>query len=278
MHINRSSHGLLWALACLAACYLGAPPAHASVRLPKVFSSHMVLQREKPLTFWGWADPGESVTVRVAGLSNQTKANERGEWKLTLGELKAGGPFEVEITGSSTLRLEDVMIGEVWLCSGQSNMEMGVRSVNNGQEEIAQANYPGIRLLMVPNRWTPEPQNDVDASWKVCTPENIAEGGWGGFSAAAFFFGRELHKQLGVSIGLIDSDWGGTRIESWTPPEGFAAVPALKREYDLVQLGDPRTSAHERRLGQTLEETEQWVAAARKAMTEHSLVPSMPTY
>ena len=278
MKINVPLHGCLWALVGLTASCISPGAAQADVRLPKVFSNHMVLQRDKPLTFWGWAEPGENVTVRVADVSGEAKADERGEWKLTLAPVKAGGPFKVTVAGSNTVEFEDVMVGDVWLCSGQSNMELGVGLVNNGKQEIAEANYPGIRLLMVPNRWSPQPETNIDATWKVCTPEAIAEGGWGGFSAAAYFFGRELHKQLGVPVGLIDSDWGGTRIESWTPPQGFAAVPALKHEYDLVELGDPRTRAHEERLGKMLDETEQWLAAARKAMNEHTLVPSRPTY
>ena len=139
------------------------------------------------------------------------------------------------------------MVGEVWLCSGQSNMEMGIGMCLDAQNEIAAADYPGIRLLMVTKSWKPEPQNDIEGTWKVCSPKTVAEGGWGGFSACAYYFGRELHKKLGVAVGLIDSSWGGTRIEPWTPPEGFAAVPALKREFELVELGDPRTAAHQQR-------------------------------
>jgi sialate O-acetylesterase len=175
------------------------------------------------------------------------------------------------------------MIGEVWLCSGQSNMEMGIGMCNNANEEIAAADYPGIRLLMVPNRWTPDPQSDTtesntEGTWKLCSPKTIAEGGWSGFSAAAYYFGRELHKQLGVTVGLIDATWGGTRIESWTPPEGFAEVPALKQQYELVQLADPRTELHQQRLEQTLNETEQWMAAARRAMLDKTISPKMPTF
>ena len=265
-------------LACVALSSLTPEPGRAEVRLPKVFSSHMVLQRDVPLTIWGWAQPGESVSVRLADATRETKANDRGEWKLVLPAMKAGGPLTLNVAGANTVQFEDVMVGEVWLCSGQSNMEMGIGGVQNGKQEIAEANYPGIRLLMVPNRWTPQPQSDIEAAWKVCTPQSVADSGWNGFSAAGYFFGRELHKQLGVAVGLIDATWGGTRIESWTPPEGFASVPALKREYDLVQLGDPRTSPHQQRLEKVLADTEQWIAAARKATTDRALVPEMPTY
>ena len=252
--------------------------ARAEVRLPKVFSSHMVMQQDKPLIVWGWAQPNEKVTVEISGASQQVQANERGEWKAVLPAMKAGGPYTLTVSGSSTVRFEDVMIGEVWLCSGQSNMEMGIGMCKDAKEEIAAADYPGIRLLKVAKSWKPMPEDDIGGEWKVCTPKTVAEGGWGGFSACAYYFGRELHKKLGVAVGLIDSSWGGTCIETWTPPEGFAAVPALKQEYELVQLGDPRTPAHQQRLEQVLQETERWLAAARKALTERNLVPAMPTY
>lgn len=259
-------------------CLMAAELAQADVRLAQVFSSHMVLQRDTPLTVWGWAQPGEKVTVRLAEASRETQANDRGEWKVVLPAMKAGGPLTLTAAGANSVNCEDVLVGEVWLCSGQSNMEMGIGAVQNGKEEIAEANYPQIRLLMIPNRWTPQPQSDVEASWKVCSPQTIAESGWNGFSAAGYFFGRELHKQLGVAVGLIDATWGGTRVESWTPPEGFAAVPALKQDYELVQLGDPRAALHQQRLDKVIGETEQWVAAARKALGDRALVPPMPTY
>ena len=254
------------------------PTARAEVRLPNVFGSHMVLQQDKPLIIWGWAQANETVTVQMAGASQTAQANERGEWKAELPAMKAGGPYTLTVSGSSTVRLEDVMVGEVWLCSGQSNMEMGIGIARDAEKEIAAANYPGIRLLMVTNRWTPEPRTDVEGSWKVCSPATIAEGGWGGFSAAGYYFGRELHQKLGVTVGLIDATWGGTRIESWTPPEGFAAVPALKQEYERLQLGDPQNAAHQQRLEQVLQETERWLAAAKQSLAQRANVSPMPTY
>jgi sialate O-acetylesterase len=252
--------------------------ARAEVRLPRVFGSHMVLQQEKPLVFWGWAQPNETVTVQIAAESRTAQANERGEWKVELPAMKAGGPYTLSVSGSSTVRFDDVMVGEVWLCSGQSNMEMGISMAQDGQQEIAAADYPSIRLLKVTRKWTAEPQNDIEGAWKLCSPTTVAEGGWGGFSAAAYYFGRELHKKLGVPVGLIDATWGGTRIESWTPPEGFAAVPALQQEYKLLQLGDPHAEAHQQRLEQVLHETEHWLASAKQALVQRTNVPTMPTY
>jgi sialate O-acetylesterase len=262
----------------LAAMGLGLNAAVAEVRLPKVFGDHMVLQRDKPLTVWGWADPSEKVTVSLAGEKREVQANNRGEWKVVLPAMQAGGPHEMQVSGSSVVRFSDVLIGEVWLCSGQSNMEMGVGASKDAKEEIAAADYPRIRLLMVKNKWTPEPQSDCEGSWKVCSPKTLGEDGWGGFSAAAYYFGRELHKQLAVPVGLIDSSWGGTRIESWTPPEGFAAVPALRKESERVQMGDPRTKAHQDRLGEFLATTEKWLTEAKTALNQQKLVPGMPTY
>jgi len=252
--------------------------ARAEVRLPRVFGSHMVMQQETPLVVWGWAQPNETVTVELASQRQQVQANDRGEWKVVFPKMEAGGPYILTVTGSSTVQFDDVMVGEVWLCSGQSNMEMGIGMVNDGAAEIAAANYPEIRLLKVAKKWTPLPQDDIEGTWKLCSPQTVAEGGWSGFSAAGYFFGRELHRKLGVAVGLIDSTWGGTRIESWTPPEGFAAVPALKNLYGQVELGDPRSTAHQQRLEQAIKSTEDWVAAARKALNERNLVPPMPAY
>jgi sialate O-acetylesterase len=252
----------------------GLPSARAEVRLPKVFASHMVLQQEMPLVIWGWAQPNEMVTVTLASATAQAQANERGEWKVVLPAMKAGGPLTLKVTGSSSVELDDVMIGEVWLCSGQSNMEMGIGVARDGEKEIAEANHPGLRLLMVTRSWTPVPQTNIDGEWKVCSPQTVAEGGWGGFSAAAYYFGRELHQKLGVTIGLIDSSWGGTRIEPWTPPEGFAATPALREEYEQVQLADPSTPQHQQRLQQILDKTEGWLASARQALDRARRGPS----
>ena len=255
---------------------LAASPAHAEIRLPKIFGSHMVLQQGKPIQLWGWANPGETTTAQLGETRQSTVANEKGEWKISLPAMKAGGPYSLKVGGSSEVVFEDVMIGEVWLCSGQSNMEMGMKKFHISPQEIAAANHPGIRLMLVENRWTPRPQSDIEGTWKVCTPQTIAEGGWDGFSATAYYFGREIHQTLGVTVGLIDSDWGGTRIESWTPPEGFAAVPALKDESDKVQLADPKSDAHQQRLQQALGQLDQWHQAARAAMLTGQPAPPAP--
>lgn len=252
--------------------------ASAAVRLPNVFSDHMVLQRGQPINVWGWAAPGESISVQLDGQVVKATANAQGEWKVALPARSAGGPFKLVVQGSDQIEFDDVLVGEVWLCSGQSNMEMGIAMCEGADAAIAAANLPRLRLLMVPNRWTPLPQTNIDAAWKVCTPETIKEGGWGGFSAAAFYFGRKLQEELQVPIGLIDSTWGGTRIESWTPPEGFAAVPALREDYGKVLLADPTSVEHERQLKDFLQTTERWVTDARGALAQRGIGPTMPTF
>ena len=264
------------ALACVVAACLVPAAAHAEIRLPKIFGSHMVVQQGKPILVWGWADPGETATVQIGAARQSTRANDKGEWKVSLPAMKAGGPYTLKASGTNEVVLDDVMVGEVWLCSGQSNMEMGMKMFHISPQEIAAANHPGIRLMLVENKWTPRPQNDIEGRWKPCTPETIAEGGWNGFSATAYYFGREIHKTLGVTVGLINSDWGGTRIESWTPPEGFAAVPALKAENDLVQLADPKSEAHQQGVQRTLGEIDQWHQAARTAVLAGQAVPPAP--
>jgi sialate O-acetylesterase len=269
----------VWILLLSLFAALGvAQNAQAEIRLPHVFGDHMVLQRGKPIVIWGWANPGETVTVQLGSESKRAHANERGEWKVELPAMTAGGPFTLTVSGSSVVTINDVLVGEVWLCSGQSNMEFGMGMVTNSAEEIAAADHLNIRLLMVHREWLGQPTNDIGGTWKICTPESVTDGGWNGFSAVAYFFGRELNQKLGVPVGLIEASWGGTRIESWTPPEGFARVPALKDEYKRVEAGDPRTSVHRKLLRQTLDQYDQWLKGARDAMTAKTAVPPVPKY
>lgn len=263
-------------LATIISLALATSPANAEIRLPKIFGSHMVLQQGKPIQLWGWANPGETATAQIGEAKQSATANDKGEWKISLPAMKAGGPHTLKVVGSNELVLDDVMIGEVWLCSGQSNMEMGMKMFHISPQEIAEANHPGIRLMLVDNRWTPRPQDDIEGTWKACKPETIAEGGWNGFSATAYYFGREIHRTLGVAVGLIDSDWGGTKIESWTPPEGFAAVPALKEENDKVQLANPKYETHQLRLQQAVSELDQWHQTARNALLAGQPFPPAP--
>lgn len=238
----------------------------------------MVLQRGLPVRVWGWAAPGEHITVQLAGHEASVTADAGGDWSAVLPEMSAGGPFEMVVTGSNVVRFSDVLVGEVWLCSGQSNMELGIGKTDNAQAEIAAADHPQIRLFPAPNRWSPTPQTNVVGTWKICSPKTVAEGGWQGFSACAYYFGRKLNAELNVPVGLIQATWGGTCIQSWTPPEGYASVPALDSEYRQVLLSDPQSPQHEQRLAAFLRDLDDWRASAGLALTNRSLVPPMPAY
>ncbi|MHC4147876.1 MAG: sialate O-acetylesterase [Planctomycetota bacterium] len=207
--------------------YVAVLPVSADVKLPHIIGSHMVLQRDMPVPIWGWADPSEQVTVILAGNRATTAADHKGNWMVRLPALEAPGPHKMTVTANNTIELTDILVGEVWLCSGQSNMAMVVKDIRDGEAEVAAANYPQIRLLEVPTIPSGWPEPDIDANWLQCTPQTIVGGRWGGFSAVAYFFGRELHRELGVPVGLINASWGGSYIEPWTPPEGFALVPEL---------------------------------------------------
>ncbi len=253
--------------------------AAAAVKLPALFCDHMVLQQQQPVKVWGWADPGEAVAVQIDSNRGQTKADAAGSWQVTLPPMTAGGPHTLTVSGTNTITLHDVLVGEVWLCSGQSNMEFGIKMTDNAEKEIAAAGHPNIRLFMVPRKIAVTPQNDVDAKWEVCSPQTIVQGGWGGFSAAAYFFGRDLRKALHVPVGLIESCWGGTRIEPWTPQQAFADIPSLKGIYDRVLLADPASQAHRDQLEGYLTSLEKWIAQARSAIKTRqpeSLPPAYP--
>jgi sialate O-acetylesterase len=211
--------------------------ARAELFLPHIFGDHMVLQAQQPAPVWGWAEPGASVTVSFAGQQLSTVAATDGAWRVALVPLTANAtPRELTVTSRDReskiehRKFSDVLVGEVWLCSGQSNMEKplgeqrGQKPTFNAAEEIAAANFPQIRFFKVAKSRAPAPARDVQGEWTVCTPQSIDRIK---FSAAGYFFGRKIHRELGVPVGLIDSTWGGTRIEPWTAPRGFAAVPSL---------------------------------------------------
>jgi sialate O-acetylesterase len=197
-------------------------PSLADVRLPKLVGDHMVLQRDTKLAIWGWADAGEKVTVTFQNKKYTATPDANGKWMVSLPALKAGGPYEMTIAGKNTLTIKDILIGDVWLASGQSNMEWNLGwTVNNFEQEIANANFPQIRVLDVKNAIAFTPQTDFESDgWKICSPENA-----GKFSAVGYFFSRELHQKYKVPVGLITSEWGGTPSESWTSPQALKAFP-----------------------------------------------------
>ncbi len=200
-----------------------------------VFSDNMVLQQGKPIPVWGNGKPGEVVTAELNSSSKSSTINSEGKWKIIFDEMNYGGLYELKIfSKEDTIKFSNVMIGEVWLCSGQSNMEMPVGGwgrVKNYLQEIAAAKYDSIRLLFIPPTLGPEPQKEVpNDGWKICSPENIDE-----FSAVAYFFGRELYEKLKVPIGLIDVTKGGTPIESWMSDESFKDFPEFNDRINFVK-------------------------------------------
>jgi len=209
----------------------------------------MVMQRGRPNAFWGWTTPGEKVTVSVAGKKASGNAGTDGKWLVRIDPPKVGGPYTVAIDGSQHVELTDVLVGDVWLCTGQSNMEMGVGAgVNGGAEAIAGANDPQIRLLLIDKQPALTPQKTATGTWKTCTPETIAQGGWSGFSAVGYFFGKALRRQTGVPIGLVGDYWGGTNAESWMSPEAVRGLhdfdPALA-QIDKATKGGPASHAQQ---------------------------------
>ncbi|MFP6874958.1 MAG: sialate O-acetylesterase [Verrucomicrobiales bacterium] len=210
------------AAACLPALVM------AEVKLPSVIGSHMVLQQGEPVPIWGLADPGEAVTVVFGAASASAKADTDGKWQVKLPTMKANSKgVKMVVKGSNEIILEDVLVGEVWLCSGQSNMEWTVSRSTNAKQEIAAAKYPLIRHIKVNHRPSAKAESDFNTSgWQVASPSTA-----GNFTAVGYYFARELLREVKVPVGLIGSNWGGTRIEPWVAPEGFKAVPALKADF-----------------------------------------------
>jgi sialate O-acetylesterase len=187
-----------------------ANTARADVKLPALISDGMVLQRGMPAPLWGWADEGESVTVEFQNQKVTATAKD-GKWMVRLKSLKAGGPFTLTVSGKNKIELKNVMVGEVWICGGQSNMQWRLNQTDNAEAEIAGAKYPMIRLFTAPRSEVDAPAADVKAGWKECSPETVAT-----FSAVGYYFGRDLHKARNVPIGLINNAVGGSPAESWT--------------------------------------------------------------
>ena len=226
----------------IAALLLGATACHhfrhverdPALRMAGIFTDHMVLQRDQPLPVWGWAAPGRAVTVEVGPHSARTRTNAAGRWHLNLPPLESGkGPLTLTAkAGDETIRLTDILVGDVWLCSGQSNMEMSVSQSADGKAEIKAANHPNIRLFNIPRptAMASDPQDDVVGQWQACSPETI-----GDFSAVGYYFGREIHQSIEVPVGLINASWGGTIIETWTRHEEISRLPGMTQRIAEAQ-------------------------------------------
>ncbi len=233
----------------LAACLvtLSASLANAEVKLPQIFSDDMVLQQKTQAPVWGWAEPGEKVTVTLGDAKAEATTNEQGKWMTKIQTPGAGGPMTLVIKGKNEIALKNVLMGEVWVCSGQSNMQWSVAASTNAKEEIENAKYPKIRLFTVPSAKEmpqPEPQADLglDLQWTECTPQSVP-----GFSAVAYFFGRKLQQELDVPIGLINTSWGGTICEAWTSKPALESDPdwygPILERGKTFQAGNPNQPA-----------------------------------
>ena len=249
---------------------LTAALARADVKLPAIFSDHAVLQRDARVPVWGAADPGEKVTVEFAGQSQSAVTGTDGKWRIALTNLKTGEPQTLTIKGKNTIVIQDVLVGEVWLGSGQSNMAMTVNRAKDYEKEQAAAKFPLIRQFKEESGANASAQTMGKGSWVLCAPETV-----GGFSAALYFFGRELHQTLNTPVGLINSSVGGTPIESWIAPEAQRAskelqpfIAAVEKE-NAAATSEEAMKKYERSLAA-------WEAAQKKARSEKQKAARKP--
>jgi sialate O-acetylesterase len=259
LHSSKTQRALRGLVVLAAVAGFGrAVPARADVKLPNIFGDHMVLQRDQPDKVWGWAEPGEEVKVSIGDQSKSTKAGADGSWSVMLDPLPVGGPHELKIQGKNSVTFKDVLIGEVWICSGQSNMQWDVASANDGDLEAKAADFPKIRLISVPQVGTQEPQKDFSGKWEVCSPKTAPS-----FSAVGYFFGRQLYRTLKVPIGLIDDSWGGSACEAWIRRdllEKDSTYRPLIERWEKIEKDAPKAQA-------------EWEKSVEKAKAEKKPVP-----
>ena len=264
MKLSQSSPAPL----ALAISLFAVAAAQAAVRLPALIGDNMVLQAEAKTNVWGWADPAEKVAVTFADKKADTTAGPDGKWSVRLADLKSGTAGELTIAGTNTIALKNVVVGEVWVASGQSNMEFSVAGAMNKDAEIAAATFPAIRMFTVQKAAKAEPQEDCIGKWEVCTPEVVPH-----FSAVGYFFARHLHETLKQPVGVIHSSWGGTPAEHWTPTPVMEADPDFKPSVDnwaKVRAAYPEAKA---KWDAAMEE---WKTAAEKAKAEGMPEPKRP--
>ena len=260
-----------WALLLVLVVGLSAS---AEVRLPGLFGDHMVFQRGLPVPVWGWADAGEQVTVTWDDQTHTAVADDQGRWSVKLDAMPAGGPHTVRVAGSNAIELADVLVGEVWVASGQSNMQWTVAASANPEAEQAAAEFPRIRMFTVDRVTAEAPQETCGGAWQVCSPETVSS-----FSAVAYYFGRALHQELDVPVGLINTSWGGTPIEAWTSLAVQESLPGLEPHLtqwqQQVEAFDP--AAARAQFERQLAEWEEAAAAAHAAGREAPRKPTPPT-
>lgn len=253
--------GMLAGLLCVCT-------AMANVQLPSFFSNNMVLQQKSQIPVWGTATPGEDISVTLGIRTAKTVAGDDGKWQVRLGELPAGGPLTLTVAGKETITITDVLVGEVWVCSGQSNMQFGLKGALNGADEVANANYPNIRMFNGKPGVALTPQTDVKGQWLVCTPETAAD-----FSAVAYFFGRELWQSLHVPVGLLNISQG------WTPAESWMSMEMIRSNPDTAYIADrweQVTNDYPAAQQKYKEEMELWTKASTDAKAAGKPEPPQP--
>ncbi len=216
------SNALIAVFSSLSACICPSDIVYADVRVASIFGDNMVLQRQVEVPIWGWAEPGEQVQVTAREQQMAATADASGKWRARLQPMEVGEPFELSIIGpTNEIKFQNVVMGEVWICSGQSNMEWPVVASGNAQQEIVTADYPLIRHVKIANQFADQPQTNVQTSgWQICSSESA-----GNFTAVGYYFARKLHQELEVPVGLINSSWGGTIIEAWASAESLKSHP-----------------------------------------------------
>jgi len=255
---------------CVVLLLVNTGAIFADVKLPAVIGDNMVLQRGKAAHIWGWAEPNEQIMVSTSWrtMGWGVTANKDGRWSFEMSPPKTAGPHEMTIGDTNTVTIKNILVGEVWVCSGQSNMQWSVRQSANAEQEIAAADYPDIRLFTVQQMVAEQPQSDCVGDWQLCSPQTVP-----GFSAVAYCFGRELHKELNVPIGLIHTSWGGTPAEAWTSKDVLESdvdfEPILKRYSDVIAKYPEAKSKYEQKL-------KEWEKAVAEAKAEGEKPPRRP--
>jgi sialate O-acetylesterase len=231
------------------------PLLRAEVRLPHVIGNNMILQRNQEIRIWGWADRGEKVTVHFNDTAVSKRAGKDGKWLISLPAMEAGGPYTMKVRGRNIITLENILIGDVWVCSGQSNMEFRVEWFPWAAEEAALANYPEIRLFTVGKNVQPAPVDEIPGGeWQECNPEKVLP-----FSAVGYFFGRHIHEELDVPVGLLSTSWGGTVVETWISGESVGQVPEFAEQVARLAEWDAE-AARERKKAEMQEILDKYAA------------------
>jgi sialate O-acetylesterase len=219
----------------------------ANIKLPNLVGDHMVLQRNQPIKLWGYGDPAEAVSISFSGKTFKTVTASNGKWAISLPAMKAGGPYGMTLTGKNTITLSDILIGDVWICSGQSNMEFNLRDALNAEHELKNANHPTIRLYHINKGIALTPVTDGPGNWNICTPEHAKY-----FPAIGYFFGKRITTDTKIPIGLINASWGGTVIESWISSEGLLTEPTFgKIAQQVAKFDTVAYNQRQRRLNET---------------------------